>query len=230
MLGISLLFYSYYLTDMIHILTDKLWFPPVEDALDDGLLAVGGDLSPQRLLLAYSKGIFPWFNEDEPPLWWSPDPRCVLYPEKLKVSKSMKQVLRSNTFSFTINSAFKEVITNCATTERKDQDGTWITNQVIEAYYTLHLKGHAHAAECWHNGQLVGGLYGILLGKTFFGESMFSHVSNASKFAFIHWVKHLQTLGVNIIDCQIHTDHLESLGAEMIPRAEFISSISKNML
>lgn len=200
--------------------TEETWFPPVEEALPDGLLAIGGTLTEQRLLSAYAQGIFPWYD-DETPLWWCPDPRFVLFPDKLKVSKSMRQLLRRNTFEFTVNRAFADVIAACAGMERKDQDGTWITDDVAKAYTDLHQSGYAHSAEVWQEGRLVGGLYGIRLGNVFYGESMFSRVSNASKYAFIRYVELLQNEGVQLIDCQIYTKHLESLGAEMIPRAEF---------
>lgn len=210
---------------MLHLLNDDLWFPPVEEALEDGLLAVGGDLSAERLLLAYKNGIFPWFNEDEPPMWWSPDPRFVLFPDDLKVRKSMQQVLRSGKFQFRINTAFRDVIHNCSTVGRPGQDGTWIGDDVKQAYIRLHTMGIAQSAETWCDGELVGGLYGLRLGNAFFGESMFSLQSNASKFAFINWVRLLQADGVQIIDCQVYTEHLESLGAVMIPRSEFLQHL-----
>jgi leucyl/phenylalanyl-tRNA--protein transferase len=203
------------------LLDETMWFPPLEHALPDGLLAVGGDLSRERLLLAYHSGIFPWFSDDEPPLWWSPDPRFVLFPEELKVSKSMKKVLTSGQFEFRTNTAFDQVIQNCMTVDRPGQDGTWITNDIVAAYTDLHQIGFAHSAEAWQDDQLVGGLYGIRMGNVFFGESMFSRASNASKFAFINWVQLLQAQGVRLIDCQVHTEHLESLGARMISRQEF---------
>ena len=207
--------------------TYELWFPPVDEALSDGLLAIGGDLSSERLLLGYRNGIFPWFNEEDPILWWSPDPRCVVFPDHLKVSKSMKQVLRNGSFEFRTNTAFREIITNCADAPREGQPGTWITQDIIDAYTKLHQQGYGHSAECWQGGVLVGGLYGILLGKVFFGESMFSKVSNASKFAFITWVEKLQQKGIELIDCQMHTPHLESLGAEMISRERFVGLLGK---
>ncbi len=212
----------------IHVLDDDLWFPAVEDARDDGLLAIGGDLGAERLLLAYSNGIFPWFNEDEPPLWWSPDPRFVLFPEELKVSKSMQRLIKQGRFEFRIDTAFEAVITNCSKAPREGQDGTWISHEVIAAYTALHRLGYAHSAEAWRDGELVGGLYGVLLGKVFFGESMFSMESNASKFAFINWVEVLKGYGVVLIDCQVFTEHLESLGALMVSRAGFIDIISAN--
>lgn len=213
----------------IAVLNDELWFPPVEEALPDGLLAVGGDLGTDRLLLAYRSGIFPWFSDDEPPLWWSPDPRFVLFPGELKVSKSMKKVLADGWFEFRVNTAFETVIRNCSTVSRKDQDGTWITDAILEAYTELHRMGYAWSAEAWQGGELVGGLYGIRMGDCFFGESMFSKVSNASKFAFINWVKTLEQEGVAIIDCQVHTSHLESLGARMIPRSAFMKLLSQHL-
>ena len=202
-------------------------FPPVQMADEDGLLAIGGDLSVDRLLLAYKNGIFPWYNEDDPICWWSPDPRCVLFPDKLKISKSMQQVLRQNKFRFTINKNFREVITACKTTNRKDGFGTWINEDIIDAYTNLNKIGIALSAETWMNGNLVGGLYGVKLGNVFFGESMFSTESNASKFAFIKLVQHLQLSGLQIIDCQMKTEHLLSLGAEMIDRKLFLEMIKE---
>ena len=204
----------------LHILNEKIWFPPVEEALEDGLLAMGGDLTTERLLLAYKKGIFPWYD-GELPLWWCPNPRFVLLPDELVVSKSMKTLLRRDTFEFTINKDFTSVITSCKTKERKGQDGTWIKEEVVEAYTNLHKLGYAHSAETWSNGELVGGLYGVRLGKIFFGESMFSNKSNASKYAFIKYVEQLKREGVVLIDCQVYTEHLESLGAKMIMRQQF---------
>jgi leucyl/phenylalanyl-tRNA---protein transferase len=200
------------------ILSENIFFPPVDNAAPDGLLAVGGDLSSERLLLAYSKGIFPWYNEDEPICWWCPNPRFVLYPQKLKISKSMQSVLNNGRFTFTINKAFDKVITSCKTVQRKNQDGTWIQPEIVNAYTLLHQQGYAISAETWQDDELVGGLYGVWLGNIFFGESMFSSESNASKFAFIKMVKYLKKEGVTLIDCQIYTSHLESLGAEMIDR------------
>lgn len=211
----------------LHLLDEEVWFPPVSEALPDGLLAVGGDLSTERLLLAYRSGIFPWYNDDEPPLWWSPDPRFVLYPDELRVSKSMRQVMKRGEFDFSIDSAFADVIKNCRHVERKDMDGTWISDDVEQAYTDLHKLGYAHSAEAWKDGKLVGGLYGILLGKMFFGESMFSREANASKFAFINWVEEMKARGIVLIDCQVYTEHLESLGARMIPRRQFIEMIGK---
>ena len=211
------------------LLNDNLIFPPVEMATEEGILAIGGDLGIERLLLAYRSGIFPWYSEGEPIVWWSPDPRFVLFPEKLKVTKSMQSVLSNGSFRFTINRAFTAVLQNCKTITRKEQEGTWITPAVQHAYTQLHELGYAHSAEAWMNGELVGGLYGIRLGNIFFGESMFSKVSNASKFAFINYVRQLQKEKVVLIDCQVYTAHLESLGAAMIDRKKFMSLLSENI-
>ncbi len=210
-------------------LTEAITFPNVQMADADGLLAMGGDLSTERLLLAYKSGIFPWYNEDEPICWWSPNPRFVLLPAKLKVSKSMQTVLNNGSFRFTINKAFDKVITNCKTIKRKHEDGTWIQQEIIDAYTRLHQLGFAVSAEAWKNGELVGGLYGVLLGNVFFGESMFSTASNASKFAFIHFVRHLQKQHIQLIDCQVYTAHLESLGAKMIDRKLFCEILAKEV-
>ena len=191
-------------------------------ASDNGLLAIGGDLKPERIIYAYRNGIFPWYSEDSPIMWWSPDPRFVLFPENLAVSKSMKALLRKNSMEFSVNRAFDAVINQCRSISRKDQDGTWITDEIFEAYSTLHKMGVAHSAEAWQNGTLVGGLYGLRIGTVFFGESMFSKVSNASKFAFINYVHLLKNQGVKMIDCQVETEHLYSLGAECIDRERFI--------
>ncbi len=206
----------------IYALDKALWFPPLDEANDEGLLAMGGDLSVDRLLLAYKKGIFPWFDGDIP-LWWCPNPRFVLFPEKLQISKSMQQVIKKGDFHFTTNTAFEQVISHCKNNKRKDQDGTWITPPLEKAFNELHQLGFAVSAETWKGDLLVGGLYGIRMGKVFFGESMFSLESNASKFAFIHYVKLLQEEGIALIDCQVYTDHLNSLGAEMIERTDFVN-------
>jgi leucyl/phenylalanyl-tRNA--protein transferase len=211
---------------MLFALDHTSSFPPVDRAEPDGLLAIGGTLSTERLLTAYRSGIFPWYEGDTP-LWWCPDPRFVLFPDELKVSKSMKTILKRGTFTFTADRDFSSVIRACKQTPRRDQEGTWITDEVERAYTELHRLGYAHSAEAWQDGVLVGGLYGIRLGNVFFGESMFSHVSNASKFAFISYVQQLLTEGVALIDCQVYTTYLESLGAHMIPRAEFIARIKE---
>ena len=212
----------------IPYLTEELWFPPADQTTGDGIVAIGGDLSPNRLLLAYQKGIFPWYNEDEPPIWWCPDPRFVLFPNELRVSKSMKQLFRKEAFHVTYNKAFEEVIHNCGAT-REDFEGTWISNDIKEAYNTLHRMGYAISAEAWLDNQLVGGLYGIKLGTVFFGESMFSTVSNASKYAFISLTNSLQEQGLSLIDCQVYTEHLESLGARMIDRREFLTHLEQEV-
>ena len=212
------LFYGY----MDNEKPEALWFPPVTKARRDGLLAIGGDLSTERLLLAYRSGIFPWFSEGEPILWWSPNPRFVLFPGQLKVSKSMQQLIRRQAFDYSVDTAFEAVIHHCRHVAREGQDGTWITDEIEAAYTALHRMGYAHSAESWLDGELVGGLYGIRMGKVFFGESMFANRSNASKYAFIKWVQQLQQEGVELIDCQVHTAHLESLGAAMIPRKKFM--------
>lgn len=200
--------------------TEIIDFPPPRLAEPDGLLAMGGDLSPERLLSAYRQGIFPWY-EGEHILWWFPDPRFVLFPEDLKISKSVKPLLNRNEFDFTINKAFAEVIRSCQQIERSGQDGTWITHDVEKAYTKMHELGYAHSAEVWKNGELVGGLYGIRLGKVFFGESMFSKTSNASRYAFIRYVQQLRSEGVELIDCQVYTEYLESMGAAMIEGKDF---------
>jgi len=206
----------------IHLLTDALIFPPLEDADEDGLLAVGGNLSANRLLVAYKNGIFPWFNSDDDIiLWWSPSPRMVLFPIEIKISKSMKKVLKNNQFILTKNTCFEEVINNCAKVKRAGQEGTWITNEMREAYLKLHHLGIAKSYEVWENNNLVGGLYGIDLGHVFCGESMFSTVSNASKFAFIKLAQELKEY--KLIDCQVHTNHLESMGAREISRNVFLN-------
>ncbi|NLR80033.1 leucyl/phenylalanyl-tRNA--protein transferase [Chitinophaga eiseniae] len=204
-------------------LNKKLIFPPVQLAEPDGLLAVGGDLSVERLLLAYRSGIFPWY--DEPPiLWWSPDPRFVLFPDELKVSASMKQVLRRQQFRISYNEDFAAVIQRCSTIPRPGQSGTWITPEMQEAYIRLHKAGYAMSVECWQDNQLVGGLYGVRTGPFFFGESMFADVSNASKAAFITFVQTYAS-ELKMIDCQVHTTHLASLGAAFISREEFLEII-----
>ena len=208
----------------LYALDQNLWFPPVEEAMEDGLLAMGGDVSVERLLLAYKHGIFPWYDGDTP-LWWSPDPRFVLFPANLKVSKSMEVLIKKNTFSFTVNKAFSQVIRSCKELQRKGQDGTWITDELEHSVNALHELGFAYSAEAWLGDELVGGLYGIRMGKFFFGESMFSKASNASKFAFIKYIQQLQTENIYLVDCQVYTEHLESLGAEMIERKEFMEAL-----
>ena len=206
----------------MYFLTDELVFPPLDSANVEGLLAVGGDLSPERLLLAYQSGIFPWFDNDSIILWWSPDPRMILYPNEIKISKSMRKVIRDNKFTLTVNTCFKEVLEHCSSVPRAGQDGTWITEEMKNAYIELYKRGIATSYEVWEKDKLVGGLYGVDLGHIFCGESMFSLTSNASKFAFIKLAQELQAKEYNIIDCQLHTDHLESMGAKEISRKEFV--------
>lgn len=210
----------------VFLLEDELLFPPVELSMEDGLLALGGDLSPDRLLLAYRSGIFPWYDEG-PILWWSPDPRFVLFPDELRIHKSMRPFLNQRKFSFTINTAFRKVMESCQKTYRKDQTGTWIQPEIIEAYTRLHELGYAISAEAWNGNELAGGLYGLRMGSFFFGESMFSLQPNASKYAFIKLVQQLQKEGIKLIDCQVYTTHLESLGARMISRKDFITFLQE---
>ncbi|TCD12722.1 leucyl/phenylalanyl-tRNA--protein transferase [Pedobacter frigidisoli] len=206
------------------LLDDDVSFPDPALAEADGLLAIGGDLSLERLLNAYSNGIFPWFSEEDPILWYAPHERCVIFPERIKVSKSMKKIFSSETFTITVNKAFEEVILNCANTPRKGQDGTWITNEMQKAYINLHQKGYAQSVEVWLGDQLVGGLYGLKINRVFCGESMFSHVSNASKAALIY----LSKMNIDLIDCQLSNDHLMSLGAEMIDRKIYMNILQAN--
>lgn len=198
-------------------------FPPVDSALAEpnGLLAIGGDLSPERLISAYRQGIFPWYSADQPILWWSPDPRCVLYPDQLKISRSLYKTLKSKKFTVTIDQAFTQVIEACSA-PRTYEENTWISSAMKQAYRDLHQLGYAHSVETWLEGELVGGLYGLSMGKLFFGESMFSRCSDASKVAFVHLVKHLAAYDFPLIDCQLPNNHLLSLGACTIPRTEFL--------
>lgn len=206
-------------------LNNTIEFPPLTESGVDGLLAAGGDLSPERVLYAYQNGIFPWYEAGQPVMWWAPDPRFVLYPDKLKVSKSAKQILKNQTFEITVNRNFTDVIEACANIKREAQSGTWITDKMIETYCELHQRGIAKSVEVWQNTTLVGGLYGIELGNTIFcGESMFSHVSNASKIGFITFI---QNTNYKLIDCQLHTNYLESLGAEHISRSKFMQHLKQ---
>ncbi|WP_437125344.1 leucyl/phenylalanyl-tRNA--protein transferase [Flavobacterium enshiense] len=206
----------------IYLLTEELWFPPVSETHPSGIIAVGGDLSTERLLLAYHSGIFPWFEDGEPITWWSPNPRMVLFLDDLKISKSMRNILNRGVFKVTFNQDFKAVISNCQSVKREGQNGTWITDDMIEAYCKLHELGHAKSVEVWQEDQLIGGLYGIDLGHIFCGESMFSKVSNASKVAFIHLVQKLKEEGYLLLDCQVYNEHLESLGCVEIDREDFM--------
>jgi leucyl/phenylalanyl-tRNA--protein transferase len=210
----------------VYRLSKQIAFPNPEFADDDGLLAIGGDLNPERLILAYAQGIFPWYNQN-PIMWWSPNPRMILYPEKFKVSKSLQQILKQNKFQIKIDSCFKDVIENCKTVNRSKQDGTWITAAMKKAYIQLHEIGVAHSFEVFRNEKLVGGLYGISLGSAFFGESMFHFESNASKFAFYYLCEFAIKNKFQFIDCQVANPHLESLGAEEISRLEFLQLLEK---
>jgi len=209
----------------MYYLTSELYFPPVNTA-SEGILAFGGDLSSERLVLAYQSGIFPWFEEDQPIIWWAPNPRMVLFFDELNISKSMRNILNRNAFRITFNQEFRTIITSCQQSKREGQTGTWITNDMIEAYCTLHEMGIAKSVEVWQNEELVGGLYGIDLGHIFCGESMFSKVSNASKVAFITLAKELQSKKYQLLDCQVYNEHLESLGCREIPREQFMAVLS----
>ncbi|MES2575654.1 MAG: leucyl/phenylalanyl-tRNA--protein transferase [Bacteroidota bacterium] len=211
----------------MYILPKELFFPPVSNANPDGILAIGGDLSPKRLVLAYKSGIFPWFEEDEPIIWWSPNPRMVLFLDELVVSKSMRNILNRNIFTVTFNQNFRDVVSNCQKIKRDGQNGTWITNDMIEAYCKLNELGIAKSVEVWQNDDLVGGLYGIDLGHIFCGESMFSKVSNASKVAFIALVNQLKENNYTLLDCQVYNEHLESLGCREIDRTHFMQILKK---
>lgn len=200
----------------------KLYHP------EDGLMAYGGDLSPERIWFAYQLGIFPWFNPEDEILWWCPDPRFVLFPKELKISKSMKKILRDDVFTFTENKCFEKVIKNCAKINRKDQNGTWLTEEMIKSYTQLHLFGKAKSIEVWQNNELVGGLYGLDLGNVFCGESMFAKVSNASKAGFIWFIEKYKNK-FQVIDCQVYTHHLESLGAKEIPKQQFLDYLENNI-
>ena len=208
-----------------------LRFLPVEQASPDGLLAVGGDLRPERLLEAYRHGIFPWYNEDQPILWWSPDPRTVLFPDKLHISRSLKRSLRPGIFNVTLDRYFREVMQHCAGPRPQYPDGgTWITAEMLEAYTRLHELGYAHSAEVWQGGELVGGLYGVALGGAFFAESMFTRTSDASKVALVSLVHQLQAWGFRLMDCQQSSPHITALGAEAMPRLDFLNHLTEALL
>ena len=211
----------------VFTLSKRLSFPPPHLAIKEGLLAVGGDLSPERLLLAYRNGIFPWYAKGEPILWWSPDPRLVLYPEELRISRSLRKVINRKLFHITFDEDFDAVIQACAEAKRSYGEGTWITDEMKDAYCVLHRQGVAHSVEAWQENKLVGGLYGISIGRAFFGESMFSRVSNASKVAFVALVENLKRLKFNLIDCQVKTNHLIRFGAREVPRKYFLEQVEK---
>jgi leucyl/phenylalanyl-tRNA--protein transferase len=211
----------------VYQLPEDLVFPSPHLASREGLLAVGGDLSPDRLLLAYSNGIFPWYSEGEPILWWSPDPRLVLYPAELKISRSLKKVLKRGVFELTMDRAFGDVITECARVRQEKHEGTWIVDDMVQAYCRLHDAGFAHSVEVWKDNRLAGGLYGVSLGNCFFGESMFTRVTNASKVALVGLVRHLIPLGFAFIDCQIATEHLARFGAREISRARYLAELTE---
>ncbi|MGJ8665618.1 MAG: leucyl/phenylalanyl-tRNA--protein transferase [Patiriisocius sp.] len=212
----------------MYFVDKTLHFPHPSKANEDGIIAIGGTLTTKRLLLAYQNGIFPWYEEGQPILWWSPNPRMVLFPSEMRITKSLKKTIKKEIFQVTFNTAFSDVIKNCATIKREGQAGTWITNEMDDAYLDLHIKGIATSVEVWQNGELVGGLYGVDLKdkKVFCGESMFSKVSDASKVAFYYLVQHLLKGNYKIIDCQVHNQHLESLGAHEIPRKEFLNYLN----
>lgn len=210
-------------------LTETLLFPPPDLSREDGLLAVGGDLSLERLVMAYSLGIFPWYSEGQPILWWSPDPRLILNPSQLHVPKRLDRTISKRPFRITYDAAFERVIRNCAAVPRPDQDGTWITEAMRTAYLDLHAAGRAHSIEAWEGDTLVGGVYGIAIGQCFFGESMFAHRADASKVAFVHLVRDLAAHGFTLIDCQVTTDHLLRFGAHEIPRAVFLERLKQEV-
>ena len=213
----------------VFLLSDTIEFPPPHLASEEGLLAVGGDLSQKRLLLAYRMGIFPWFSNNEPILWWSPDPRLVLYPHEFKISKTIKKIIKKDVFKVTMDLAFNEVINQCAQVRVQKNQGTWIVKDMIDAYCNLHESGFAHSVEVWQGGDLAGGLYGVSLGKCFFGESMFTRVSNASNIGFVKLEEHLKKLSFDMIDCQVATEHLTRFGARQIPRIRFLNQLEKSL-
>lgn len=212
---------------MLYWLTSDLAFPPVELAEDWGGLALGGDLSPRRLLLAYRSGIFPWYEKGQPIIWHAPDPRFVLFSDKLRIPRSLRPTLNQQKFTITYDTAFTEVIRQCQQTKRPGQPGTWITEEMLQAYHQLHQLGYAHSVEAWKDGRLAGGLYGLSIGHVFFGESMFTRESNASKVAFVSKVLDLKERGINLIDCQVHTPHLERFGAKEIPRSQYMQLLNE---
>ncbi|HCY86287.1 MAG TPA: leucyl/phenylalanyl-tRNA--protein transferase [Desulfobacteraceae bacterium] len=210
-------------------LSDRIEFPPAWLARSDGLLCIGGDLSPDRLVLAYKHGIFPWFSASEPILWWSPDPRLVLFPSEIRISRSLKKKIKKRVFDIRVDTAFEEVIHACALPRRNKDEGTWLIDGMIEAYIELHRMGIAHSVEAWENGELAGGLYGVSIGRSFFGESMFSRTSDASKTALVALARHLEGFGFHMIDCQVTTDHLLRMGAVEISRDHFLDILAPSI-
>jgi leucyl/phenylalanyl-tRNA---protein transferase len=210
-------------------LSNDLVFPPAELARPDGLLCVGGDLSPERLVLAYENGIFPWFSENDPLLWWSPDPRLLLFPDQIHISRSLGKTIKKKLFTIRVDTAFEQTILLCSSLRKKEKNGTWLVDDMIAAYITLHKKGVAHSIETWRDDKLVGGLYGISLGKSFFGESMFSLENNASKIALVALATHLKNHGFHLIDCQVSSDHLIQMGARQISRQSFLKMIKTSV-
>jgi leucyl/phenylalanyl-tRNA--protein transferase len=213
----------------VYLLSNKIEFPPAQLASEQGLLALGGDLSQERLLLAYRMGIFPWYSDNEPIMWWSPDPRLVLYPSEIKISKTLKKILRKNEFEVTMDLAFRDVIRQCAEVRLKKNKGTWIVKEMMDAFCKLHESGFAHSVESWYQGELAGGIYGVSLGKCFFGESMFTRISNASNVALVKLVEYLDTLSFDMLDCQIPTDHLIRFGARKVPRDRFLAQLQRSL-
>lgn len=213
----------------VFLLSDDIVFPPPHLASKEGLLAVGGDLGQKRLLLAYRMGIFPWFSSNEPIMWWSPDPRLILFPQAIRISRTLKKTIRKKMFRVTMDSAFVQVINMCAQVRRQDNQGTWIVDEMIEAYCKLHELGFAHSVEAWHQGELAGGLYGVSLGGVFFGESMFTVVSNASSVALIRLAEYLALRAFDMIDCQITTQHLIRFGAKEISRGRFLETLGRSL-
>ncbi|MBU0986312.1 MAG: leucyl/phenylalanyl-tRNA--protein transferase, partial [Proteobacteria bacterium] len=213
----------------VFLLSDEIAFPSPHHAAREGLLAVGGDLSQERLLLAYRMGIFPWFSEQEPIMWWSPDPRLVLYPDEIRISRTLKKILNKDNFKVTMDTAFEQVIDACARIRIENNEGTWIVREMIDAYCRLHVSGFAHSIETWYQGELAGGLYGVSLGKCFFGESMFTRISNAANVALVKFVEYLKALSFDMIDCQVTTAHMVRFGAREIPRSVFLKQLESSL-
>ncbi len=211
----------------VYLLTDEILFPSPRLASENGILAIGGDLSEERLLTAYRQGIFPWYSQEEPIVWWSPDPRLVVYPDEIRIARSLEKIIRKGIYDITFDTAFEQVIRSCADVRLKKDEGTWIVEDMIKAYCRLHDSGYAHSVEAWCEGELAGGLYGVSMGRCFFGESMFTRKSNASKVAFVKLVEYLKNRSFKIIDCQVESDHLFRLGARLIPRKLFLQQLEQ---